>query len=107
MTDMQDLHPEPLYTYIVEWLRDVYPNIAYLHLVEPRVSSAETVENLLVPGASNTFLRNIWQPRALINSGAFERSSAIERVEQEDGLIAFGRLFVSNVSASPMIDISS
>ena len=49
---------------------------------------------------SNDFLREIWSPRPFISSGGHTRESAFEFAERGD-LVAFGRLFISNVSFLP------
>ncbi|KAJ6495318.1 NADH:flavin oxidoreductase/NADH oxidase [Mycena sanguinolenta] len=40
--DMYFEHPKPTYTYFVTQLRDRYPELAYLHVAEPRADGLET-----------------------------------------------------------------
>ncbi|KAJ6479267.1 NADH:flavin oxidoreductase/NADH oxidase [Mycena vitilis] len=56
-------------------LRAHYPDLAYLHVVEPRVDGGETVE--IKEGYSNDFIRDIWGDRRLISAGGYTRETAI------------------------------
>lgn len=47
---------------------------------------------------SNAFLRDIWTPRAYISAGGYTRETAFEDADKYGDLIAFGRLFIPNVS---------
>lgn len=98
--------PKPTFSYFVSSLASNYPDLAYLHVVEPRVDWIDPLlkissEELAVAKAteSNDFVREIWAPRPLISAGAFTRDAAIAAAEKGD-LIAFGRFFISNVSLS-------
>jgi len=90
--------PVPTYTYLVEKLRDLFPNLAYLSVIEPRTSGGDFEERELEAGESNDFIRDIWGPRPLVLAGGYTRQSAIEKAENDNTLIAFGRHFISNVS---------
>ncbi|KDQ53948.1 hypothetical protein JAAARDRAFT_209710 [Jaapia argillacea MUCL 33604] len=82
---------------IVAWkklLRDLYPDLAYLHITEPRVGSGEDRE--AQPGESNDFISDIWSPRPLATAGGYTRDLAIEVADKTGDLIAFGRQFISN-----------
>lgn len=90
--------PVPQFSKLIQDLKDRYPNLAYLHLVEPRISGSDDAEHReehLVD--SNEVFRHIWGPRPLILAGGFTRESAIHKAEDENVLIAFGRHFISNV----------
>jgi NADPH2 dehydrogenase len=100
---MREPHPEETFGYLISKIKDFYPNLAYIHVIEP-VGGSVTVEK---PGAqlqreSNDFIRDIWQPRPLIVAGGFTGASAEETVEKKDGLVAFGRHFIANVSCSAL-----
>ncbi|KAJ7155176.1 hypothetical protein C8R46DRAFT_1296487 [Mycena filopes] len=86
--------PLPTFSYVVSQLAAHHPTLAYLHLVEPRVSGNFTREDV---GAheSNAPLRALWAPRPLIRAGGFSRESALEVGESGD-LVAFGRWYTSN-----------
>jgi NADPH2 dehydrogenase len=85
--------PKPQFSYLVEQLRK--HKLAYIHIIEP-----ETSEH------NSDFLRNIWDGRegsTFISANGHDRKSAIETADKKGGLVAFGRLFISNVS-SPWLD---
>jgi NADPH2 dehydrogenase len=89
--------PIPQFTYFVSVLKKRHPKLAYLHVIEPRVSGIE--DRTADTHESNDFLREIWQPRSYISAGGYiTRENAIQVAEQMGGLIAFGRMYISNVS---------
>ncbi|KAK7462981.1 hypothetical protein VKT23_007562 [Stygiomarasmius scandens] len=94
--DMGMKDPIPTYTYLVEKVRDLFPKLAYLSVIEPRSRGAEFEERELEKRESNDFIRAIWSPRPLMLAGGFTRQSAIEKAENDNTLIAFGRHFSSN-----------
>ena len=49
---------------------------------------------------SNDFVRKIWAPRPIISTGGYDRKLAMEVADNQGDLIAFGRSFIANVSAS-------
>ena len=81
--------PAPTFTELIYRVRDLYPELAYLHVVEPCVNGFEPRE--VQPGESNDFLRNIWGSRPLISTGRYDREVAISTAEEKGGLIGFGR----------------
>lgn len=84
------------FEYLVSELKDRYPDFAYLHLIEPRVSGIDTHQP--EPGESNDFIRAIWAPKPIISAGGYgTRGEALEVAQKHDCLIAFGRWFISNV----------
>ncbi|KAJ7625879.1 hypothetical protein FB45DRAFT_1084569 [Roridomyces roridus] len=88
---MQFDHPEPTYTHLVTQLRDRYPELAYLHVVEPRVEDVE-----VKAGASNDFIRTIWGDRPFISAGGYTRETALATAEDKGDLIAFARGYIAN-----------
>jgi NADPH2 dehydrogenase len=92
---MQFDHPKPTYTHLVTELRDRYPELAYLHVVEPRVDGSETVETIK-EGYSNDFIRDIWGDRRLISAGGYTRETALAAAEEKGDLIAFARPYIAN-----------
>ncbi|KAI0373005.1 FMN-linked oxidoreductase [Pilatotrama ljubarskyi] len=86
--------PVPTFTYMVTRLREAFPNLAYIHVVEPGVLGYIDVDH--GKQESNDFIRDIWLPRPLISAGRYDRESAIKRAEETGELIAFGRLFIAN-----------
>ncbi|KAJ6527907.1 hypothetical protein DFH09DRAFT_1186436 [Mycena vulgaris] len=91
--------PKPTFTYLVNQILRRHPELAYIHVVEPRVDAILT--RAVVPdGWSNDFLRDIWvspgSERRFISAGGYTRALALERADSQDELIAFGRQFISN-----------
>jgi NADPH2 dehydrogenase len=89
--------PIPQFSHLVTELRDKHPKLAYIHAVEPRILGWEVVEHS--QNESNDFLRDIWGDRPFIAAGGYNRTLALEGSEKRHNeLIAFGRLYASNVS---------
>ncbi|OCH85978.1 FMN-linked oxidoreductase [Obba rivulosa] len=86
--------PVPQFSHLVERLRKQHPDLAYLHLIEPRTTGDRDRE--VRQGESNDFIRAIWAPRPVISAGGFTRETAIEHAEKTGDLIAIGRAFISN-----------
>ncbi|KAJ7683135.1 NADH:flavin oxidoreductase/NADH oxidase [Mycena rosella] len=92
--DMYFADPKPTYSHLVTQLRDRYPELAYLHVVEPRVDGVDTVK--IKDGYSNDFIREIWGHRRLISAGGYTRETAIAAAEEKGDLVAFARPYISN-----------
>ena len=90
-------NPKPTYAHLVTELRDRYPDLAYLHVVEPRVDGAETLD-VVKKGHSNDFVREIWGKKPLISAGGYTRETAIAVAEEKGDLVAFARGYIANVS---------
>ncbi|KAJ6550041.1 hypothetical protein B0H19DRAFT_1160274 [Mycena capillaripes] len=91
--------PLPTFSYIVSQIASHYPTpgLAYLHLVEPRISGNITLEaDAIKTHESNDPLRQVWAGRPLVRAGGFTRAGAIEAAETDGVLVAFGRLYISN-----------
>ncbi|KAI0184489.1 NADH:flavin oxidoreductase/NADH oxidase [Xylaria flabelliformis] len=89
--------PYPQFQYLVEQLKPL--NLAYLHLVEPRISGASDGNN--DTGDSLEFLIKLWNNQSpIVLAGGFLPESAFEAVDKTwkdfDIVIAFGRYFISN-----------
>ncbi|PPQ70249.1 hypothetical protein CVT24_013074 [Panaeolus cyanescens] len=94
--NMRMRNPIPQYTHFVTSVKELYPNFAYLHVVEPLPHDRPLPPDTPVQ-AGNDFLREIWLPKPFISAGAFTRETAIDRAEKSDeSLISFGQLFISN-----------
>ncbi|THV03538.1 NADH:flavin oxidoreductase/NADH oxidase [Dendrothele bispora CBS 962.96] len=93
--DMRMKDPKPTFTYIVKKLKELYPNLGYLHVIEPGVVGNTTVDQD-ASGESNDFLREIWAPKPLISAGGYSRESATKTADEKGDVIAFGRIFTSN-----------
>jgi N-ethylmaleimide reductase len=69
--------------------------LAYLHVIEPRISGSLVIEENQLPVATQR-ARNIFNGKIVANGG-FEPESASAAIEQGNAdAIAFGRYFVSN-----------
>src|SRR5712672_2419228 len=93
---MATIDPLPTIRVLVERLRDAHPNFGYIHVTESR-EVEELKEGQL--DRSKATLRSIWNDRPYIAAGGFDRETANSTVEKHGGLVAFGRKFISNVSA--------
>ncbi|KAI0088268.1 FMN-linked oxidoreductase [Irpex rosettiformis] len=92
--DMRMPNPIPTFSYVVQKIAEKHPNFAFVHVVEPRVQGS--VDRVAAEGESNDFIREIWQPRALISAGGYNRELAIEIAEKKGDLIGFGRNYIPN-----------
>jgi N-ethylmaleimide reductase len=90
---ISDSDPEATFTYVARAL-NAY-NLAYLHVIEPRIKGDSTLHE----GASvvaTQYLRPHYKG-VLIAAGGFDRASALAIVESGGAdLVAFGRHFTSN-----------
>ncbi|KAI1827849.1 NADH:flavin oxidoreductase/NADH oxidase, partial [Xylaria intraflava] len=91
---MKNLHPQ--FEYLVKHLKPL--NLAYLHLVEPRISGDR--EGDCGAGEDLGFLIRLWNNQSpVILAGGYKTESAYKSVEtwkDFDVIIAFGRYFISN-----------
>ena len=96
-------------------IAELFPDLAYIHVSEPRLSWMQVIDpgeqvrkiiffSLKPPTnlsfQSNDFVRKIWAPRPIISTGGYDRKLAMEVADNQGDLIAFGRSFIANVSAS-------
>ncbi|KAJ7766384.1 FMN-linked oxidoreductase [Mycena maculata] len=90
--------PVPTFTHLVSEIKRLYPEFAYLHLIEPRISADSSLEASPENAAqSNDFLRQIWGARPLISAGGYTRVTAIQLADRNrNALVAFGRTFIAN-----------
>jgi NADPH2 dehydrogenase len=90
--------PKPQFSYLVSQLLDY--KLAYLHVVEPGIGGVVDADIPL--NSDNDFLREIWceegDDRVFISAGGYTRQTAIKTTEEKGGMVAFGRLFIPNVS---------
>ncbi|KAL0072598.1 hypothetical protein AAF712_000361 [Marasmius tenuissimus] len=106
--DTRDEDPTPTYSYLVKELRKDHPNLAYIHVVDPRIDGVTEVD----PGTrSNDFIREIWSGATknedegtdegrqftLITAGSFSdiASEVVDlpddEITRKGDLMAFGR----------------
>lgn len=95
---MGSTNPIPQFSYLVRQLKKL--NLAYLHITEPRVGGASDV--VALPDSTNDPLRQIWcgegKDGVFISAGGYTRQTAIETANEKGGMVAFGRLYIPNVS---------
>jgi NADPH2 dehydrogenase len=88
--------PKPTFSYFVSQIKESFPDLAYLHAIEPRVSGGE--DRSAHDMESNDFLRKIWGDKVFIAAGGYTPQTAMETANTKGGLIAFGRHYIANVS---------
>jgi N-ethylmaleimide reductase len=90
---MSDSNPMALFTHIVQQLEPL--DLAYLHLIEPRVQGVETVENPDM-ALSTAYFRTIYRGM-MISAGAHDRETGEQTLRSGDAeMIAYGRWYISN-----------
>lgn len=90
---MADSNPTETFGYVAKQLNHL--DLAYLHLIEPRINGNEALANDLPPVAAAQ-LRKVFRG-SIIAAGGFEPDTAEELLERGDAdLVAFGRHFISN-----------
>ncbi|KAF7296329.1 Oxidored-FMN domain-containing protein [Mycena chlorophos] len=86
--------PIPTFTHLTIQLKTRFPDLAYLHVIEPRVSGTEDATPAI--GASNAFIRDLWSPKPFLTAGGYTRDSAIKTAEENGDLVVFGRAYIAN-----------
>jgi N-ethylmaleimide reductase len=90
---MYDSDPQATFGYLADQLNQF--ELAYLHVVEPRIKGTETVDEQAEPVAVR-HLRKIFKG-PIIAAGGFDRLSAEKLLASGDAdMVAFGRQFISN-----------
>lgn len=90
---MSDSDPEALFSYVIQELDRL--NLAYLHLVEPRVDNGVTLEENSTHMTTG-FFRPLYSG-TIISAGGHDRATAEEVLAAgEADLVAYGRLYISN-----------
>lgn len=90
---ISDSNPEATFSYAAEVLNQF--DLAYLHVIEPRVKGVETLDEHQAPVAS-AFLRKVFKG-PIIAAGGFNGDGAEAILSKGDAdLVAFGRFFTSN-----------
>jgi N-ethylmaleimide reductase len=92
--DMSDSAPEGLFTYVARELDKL--NLAYLHLIEPRVDGYLDNESRNPAPVATRLIRQHYKG-TIIAAGGFTGASANDIIEAGDAdLVAFGRHFIAN-----------
>lgn len=92
--DMSDRDPEGLFTYVAQQLAQL--NLAYLHLIEPRIAgNIEDETRNQAPVAAQLIRKHY--AGTIIAAGGFDGASAEAILQAGDAdLVAFGRHFIAN-----------
>ncbi|KAJ8495925.1 hypothetical protein ONZ45_g12649 [Pleurotus djamor] len=94
--EMRMKDPKPTFSYFVSELARRFPDLSYIHVVEPRVATGEAVDDSsLASHEENDFLRQIWSPRPFIAAGGYTRELSLKAAEKGD-IISVGRHFLAN-----------
>jgi N-ethylmaleimide reductase len=90
---ISDSNPEATFGYFAEQLNKY--GLAYLHIIEPRVSGVETIHEDWAPVAA-VYLRKKFNGPIMV-AGGFNRDGAEAILQKDDAdLVAFGRFYTSN-----------
>lgn len=68
-------------------------------MVEPRVDGG--IDRSTVSGdqlKERDVLHALWAPKPLISTGGYDRETGLDAAQKKGQLVAYGRLFISNVS---------
>jgi N-ethylmaleimide reductase len=91
---MSDSDPHATFGYVAKRLNDY--DLAYLHVIEPRVRGNEDNEHASDEGVSSKDVRRIFNG-TIVAAGGFTRESAEQIVaDGHADLVAFGRTFLAN-----------
>ncbi|KAK7205923.1 hypothetical protein BZA70DRAFT_277437 [Myxozyma melibiosi] len=86
--------PYPTFSYVISSLEAKHPKLAYMHVVEPRVSAGS--DRPTNESESTEPFKKLWSG-AWMTAGGFTPETAIKYAdEHENSLVAFGRHFISN-----------
>src|SRR5471030_365904 len=92
--DMSDSNPEGLFTYVAQQLAPL--NLAYLHLIEPRIAGNIEDETKDQAPVASQLIRKHYKG-TIIAAGGFNGDSAEAILNAGDAdLVAFGRHFIAN-----------
>ncbi|VDB95567.1 unnamed protein product [Peniophora sp. CBMAI 1063] len=95
-TGYENEDPVPTFSYLATELRRRHPDLAWLHVIEPRWGDSWSGRNIKTQ-ESNDFLREIWRGKTYIVDGGYTRESAIEEADADEHvLVAIGRYYTSN-----------
>jgi NADPH2 dehydrogenase len=97
---MKMTDPIPAFSYLASQLKEKFPDLAYMHIIEPWIAGNVTINAIEGAPDSTDFLREIWEPGVFIAAGKFNRDTALHTADTKGGLIGFGRPFIANVSIS-------
>jgi N-ethylmaleimide reductase len=93
--DIADSDPQKLFSYLINALNPL--NLSYLHLIEPRATTAGGSDQLHADAPrTGRLFRPLFAGKVVL-AGGFDQAGAEKAItEGEADAIAFGRLFISN-----------
>ena len=93
--DIADSDPQKLFSYLINALNTF--NLSYLHLIEPRATTAGGSDQLLADAPrTGQLFRPLFAGKVVL-AGGFDQAGAEKAIaDGEADAIAFGRLFISN-----------
>jgi N-ethylmaleimide reductase len=93
--DIADSDPQKLFSYLINALNPF--NLSYLHLIEPRATTAGGSDQLLADAPrTGRLFRPLFAGKVVL-AGGFDQAGAEKALtDGEADAIAFGRLFISN-----------
>ncbi|KAG2171911.1 hypothetical protein INT43_001387 [Umbelopsis isabellina] len=92
--DMHDANPVETFSLLTQAVQDRFPNLAYLHFVEPRISGDSDAEH--DSAQSLKPFHDIWKG-VFLRAGGLTLESAIAAAEKnEKEVLVFGRAFLAN-----------
>ncbi|WP_411847172.1 alkene reductase [Roseibacillus persicicus] len=91
--DIDAKNAEPLYKHVIDKLNEY--DLAYLHLVEPRMFADYDLSTYDLPLSSKTW-RPIFKGTLISSGGHLKESASVLLNHAQADLIAFGRLAISN-----------
>lgn len=102
--NMHDSHPKAIFSYVAQALNKF--DLAYLHVVEPRIQGNITIADDGT-GLGARFFRSIFQG-SIITAGGYTRETG-EAVLQDNhaDFVAYGRLFLANPDLPKRFALSS
>lgn len=90
--------PKPTFAHLATRVRELFPELAYVHVVEATGPDADrTVQ-------SNDFLREAFKSgdgasdTRLISNSSYDKETSEAVAEEKGDLVSFGELFLANVS---------
>ncbi|KAI0677543.1 NADH:flavin oxidoreductase/NADH oxidase [Trametes maxima] len=90
--DMRMDNAEVQFSYLMEQLKQKYPDLAYVHSVTSAGPFGKGPKN---PG-NEDLIYKLWTPRPVITTGSYDRASALKTAQETGQLIGFGRAFLAN-----------
>ncbi|KAI9022963.1 hypothetical protein CLU79DRAFT_749718 [Phycomyces nitens] len=100
--DMKDDTPYETWGYLVKQLQEKYPNLAYIHFIEPRddfvAPASDKSRQYIRENDTIEPFRKEWKGPMIVAGGyTTDKKRAFETAEKyENTLVGFGRLFISN-----------